>query len=77
MQVMASKGQLEFFYDQAPDVMRSCSMALQLLSVAAGSYLSGQPSSRCACCWLFTLSAVHAAVCHLCHLQLSAMQLQR
>lgn len=34
-------GQLEFFYDQAPDVMRSCSMALQLLSVAIGSYLSG------------------------------------
>jgi dipeptide/tripeptide permease len=26
---------------QAPDVMRSCSMALQLLSVAVGSYLSG------------------------------------
>lgn len=40
-QVLASIGQLEFFYDQAPDVMRSCSMALQLLSVAAGSYLSG------------------------------------
>ena len=42
LQVLASIGQLEFFYDQAPDVMRSCSMALQLLSVAAGSYLSGQ-----------------------------------
>lgn len=41
LQVLASIGQLEFFYDQAPDVMRSCSMALQLLSVAAGSYLSG------------------------------------
>jgi len=41
VQVLASIGQLEFFYDQAPDVMRSCSMALQLLSVAAGSYLSG------------------------------------
>ena len=41
MQVLASIGQLEFFYDQAPDIMRSCSMALQLLSVAAGSYLSG------------------------------------
>lgn len=40
-QVLASIGQLEFFYDQAPDVMRSCSMALQLLSVAVGSYLSG------------------------------------
>ncbi|KAL3151753.1 hypothetical protein ABBQ38_012730 [Trebouxia sp. C0009 RCD-2024] len=40
-EVLASIGQLEFFYDQAPDVMRSCSMALQLLSVAAGSYLSG------------------------------------
>lgn len=40
-QILASIGQLEFFYDQAPDVMRSCSMALQLLSVAVGSYLSG------------------------------------
>ena len=40
-QILASIGQLEFFYDQAPDVMRSCSMALQLLSVAIGSYLSG------------------------------------
>jgi hypothetical protein len=40
-QVLASIGQLEFFYDQAPDVMRSCSMALQLLSTALGSYLSG------------------------------------
>lgn len=39
--MLASIGQLEFFYDQAPDVMRSCSMALQLLSVAIGSYLSG------------------------------------
>ena len=41
LQVLASIGQLEFFYDQAPDVMRSCSMALQLLSVCIGSYLSG------------------------------------
>ncbi|KAK9868107.1 hypothetical protein WJX84_007847 [Apatococcus fuscideae] len=40
-EVFASIGQLEFFYDQAPDVMRSCSMALQLASVAIGSYLSG------------------------------------
>ena len=39
--MLASIGQLEFFYDQAPDVMRSCSMALQLLSTALGSYLSG------------------------------------
>ena len=39
--MLASIGQLEFFYDQAPDVMRSCSMALQLLSVCIGSYLSG------------------------------------
>eukprot|EP00891_Asterochloris_glomerata_P003785 jgi/Astpho2/3785/Aster-04319 len=40
-EVLASIGQLEFFYDQAPDIMRSCSMAMQLLSVAIGSYLSG------------------------------------
>ena len=40
-QVFTSIGQLELFYDQAPDVMRSCSMALQLLSVCIGSYLSG------------------------------------
>lgn len=40
-EVFTSIGQMEFFYDQAPDVMRSCSMALQLLSVALGSYLSG------------------------------------
>ena len=32
---------MEFFYDQAPDVMRSCSMALGLLSSALGSYLAG------------------------------------
>ena len=47
LQVLASIGQLEFFYDQAPDVMRSCSMALQLLSVAAGSYLSGLCTPCC------------------------------
>ena len=41
-QVFTSIGQLELFYDQAPDVMRSCSMALQLLSVCIGSYLSGE-----------------------------------
>jgi hypothetical protein len=41
-QVFTSIGQLEIFYDQAPDVMRSCSMALQLLSVCIGSYLSGE-----------------------------------
>ena len=40
-EVLTSIGQMEFFYDQAPDVMRSCSMALNLLSVALGSYLSG------------------------------------
>ncbi|KAG2425090.1 hypothetical protein HXX76_013999 [Chlamydomonas incerta] len=40
-EVLASIGQLEFFYDQAPDVMRSCSMALQLASTAIGSYMSG------------------------------------
>ena len=46
MQVLASIGQLEFFYDQAPDIMRSCSMAMQLLSVAIGSYLSGAHRRR-------------------------------
>ena len=40
-EIFTSIGQMEFFYDQAPDVMRSCSMALQLLSVCIGSYLSG------------------------------------
>ncbi|KAL5125093.1 Protein NRT1/ PTR FAMILY 8.1 [Glycine soja] len=33
-------GQLEFFYEQAPDAMRSTCSALQLLTVAFGSYLS-------------------------------------
>jgi len=40
-EVFTSIAQIEFFYDQAPDVMRSCSMALGLLSTAMGSYLSG------------------------------------
>ena len=29
------------FYDQAPDVMRSMGMAMQMLSISLGSYLSG------------------------------------
>lgn len=33
-------GQLEFFYEQAPDAMRSLCSALQLVTVALGSYLS-------------------------------------
>ncbi|KAF8394944.1 hypothetical protein HHK36_018883 [Tetracentron sinense] len=33
-------GQLEFFYDQAPDAMRSMSSALSLTTVALGNYLS-------------------------------------
>ncbi|GLJ41780.1 hypothetical protein SUGI_0864700 [Cryptomeria japonica] len=33
-------GQLEFFYDQAPDAMRSLCSALSLTTVALGSYLS-------------------------------------
>eukprot|EP00798_Chlamydomonas_sp_ICE-L_P012245 gene12246-15386_t len=40
-EVLTSIGQMEFFYDQSPDVMRSCSMALGLLSTALGSYLAG------------------------------------
>jgi hypothetical protein len=69
VQVLASIGQLEFFYDQAPDVMRSCSMALQLLSVAAGSYLSGL-----LCTFLHSFVVYfHPVVCsfsfiHSCHL---------
>ncbi|GJT54179.1 peptide transporter PTR2-like protein [Tanacetum coccineum] len=33
-------GQLEFFYDQSPDVMRSLCSALSLLTTALGNYLS-------------------------------------
>ncbi|KAG5515192.1 hypothetical protein RHGRI_036285 [Rhododendron griersonianum] len=33
-------GQLEFFYEQAPDAMRSLSSALSLTTVALGNYLS-------------------------------------
>ncbi|XP_058198906.1 protein NRT1/ PTR FAMILY 8.2-like [Rhododendron vialii] len=33
-------GQLEFFYEQAPDAMRSLSTALSLTTVALGNYLS-------------------------------------
>ncbi|THF94829.1 hypothetical protein TEA_014329 [Camellia sinensis var. sinensis] len=33
-------GQLEFFYEQAPDAMRSLCSALSLLTVALGNYLS-------------------------------------
>ncbi|XP_077238761.1 protein NRT1/ PTR FAMILY 8.1-like [Tasmannia lanceolata] len=33
-------GQMEFFYDQAPDAMRSMCSALSLTTVAAGNYLS-------------------------------------
>lgn len=33
-------GQLEFFYEQAPDAMRSLYSALQLTTVALGNYLS-------------------------------------
>ena len=39
-EIFCSIGQLEFFYDQAPDSMRSCCMAMQLLSTALGSFLS-------------------------------------
>jgi peptide/histidine transporter 3/4 len=33
-------GQLEFFYSQAPDAMRSLCAALGLLTISVGSYLS-------------------------------------
>eukprot|EP01023_Acetabularia_acetabulum_P006025 TRINITY_DN12502_c0_g1_i3.p1 TRINITY_DN12502_c0_g1~~TRINITY_DN12502_c0_g1_i3.p1 ORF type:complete len:589 (+),score=120.16 TRINITY_DN12502_c0_g1_i3:178-1944(+) len=38
-EILASIGQLEFFYDQAPYTMRSFCMAMQLVSTALGSYL--------------------------------------
>mmetsp|Transcript_10801 Transcript_10801/g.27734 ORF Transcript_10801/g.27734 Transcript_10801/m.27734 type:complete len:367 (-) Transcript_10801:80-1180(-) len=40
-EVFAAIGQIELFYDQAPDSMRSCSSALALLSTAAGGYIAG------------------------------------
>ena len=40
-EVFASVGQLELFYDQAPDSMRSCCSAMQLLSTAMGGYMAG------------------------------------
>jgi solute carrier family 15 (peptide/histidine transporter), member 3/4 len=39
-EIFAMSGMYEFFYQQAPDSMVSFSMAIQLLTVAAGSYLS-------------------------------------
>lgn len=39
-EVFTFAGQLEFFYDQAPDAMRSLSSALSLTTVALGNYLS-------------------------------------
>ena len=39
-EVLASIGQLEFFYAEAPESLRSLCMALQLLSTSLGSYLS-------------------------------------
>ncbi|KAK1298672.1 Peptide transporter PTR1 [Acorus calamus] len=40
LKVFTFIGQLEFFYDQAPDAMRSMCSALQLTTNALGSYLS-------------------------------------
>lgn len=39
-EVFTFVGQLEFFYDQAPDAMRSMCSALSLTTVALGNYLS-------------------------------------
>uniref|UniRef100_A0A0D9XHA7 Major facilitator superfamily (MFS) profile domain-containing protein n=1 Tax=Leersia perrieri TaxID=77586 RepID=A0A0D9XHA7_9ORYZ len=39
-EVFTSVGLLEFFYDQAPDSMRSLCTAVSLVAVAAGSYLN-------------------------------------
>lgn len=40
-EILTAIGALEFFYQEAPDVMRSCMMALELASSALGSYLAG------------------------------------
>ena len=40
-EVFASIGQMELFYDQSPDSMRSCCSALALLSNAVGGYIAG------------------------------------
>lgn len=37
-EVLTSISQMEFFYDQSPESMRSCSMALQLLATALGGF---------------------------------------
>ncbi|KAJ3674091.1 hypothetical protein LUZ60_006083 [Juncus effusus] len=39
-EVFTSIGQIEFFYDQSPDAMRSLCTALALVTVSLGSYLS-------------------------------------
>ncbi|KAJ1686811.1 hypothetical protein LUZ63_018201 [Rhynchospora breviuscula] len=39
-EVFAQIGMLEFFYDQAPNSMRSLSMALALLTISLGSYVT-------------------------------------
>ncbi|EFJ26574.1 hypothetical protein SELMODRAFT_18018, partial [Selaginella moellendorffii] len=39
-EIFTSLGQLEFFYDQAPDAMRSLATALALSTVALANYLS-------------------------------------
>ncbi|KAJ6968816.1 Proton-dependent oligopeptide transporter family [Populus alba x Populus x berolinensis] len=40
LKVFTFIGQLQFFYDQAPDAMRSLCSALSLTTVALGNYLS-------------------------------------
>jgi len=44
-EVLAAVAQLDWFYSEAPATMRSCGMALQLLSVALGGYLASAISS--------------------------------
>lgn len=58
-EVLTSISQMEFFYDQSPESMRSCTMALQLLGTALGGFtasalmqLVAYVSARCGREWI-------------------------